>query len=124
MQKLSLFSIRFFTLLAAISLLATSLFLGSCRKNTECTATVTVTDASTGLPVSGASVRLYASISKSGYSNIEQTVVTDAGGQAVFVFKLEGIFDIDITHTSKGTKTKLGVVKLESGKSVSKDVSY
>ena len=105
-----------------IGIVTAVFFLPACRKNTECTATITVFD-TTGKVISGASVRLYTGVAKSGYSNIEQSVVTDAGGQAVFVFKLQGIFDIDVTKGGV-TKIKAGVVKLEPGKSVSKDVTF
>ena len=120
MLKVSVLKFRFLALCIAFTTVA--IFMPSCRKNTECTATVIVTDGSTGAPVTGASVRLYTSVSKTGYSNIEQTEVTDAGGQAVFVFKQQGIFDIDVTKGT--TKPKAGVIKLEPGKSVSKDVTF
>lgn len=121
MLKITLLNFRFLVL--SIVFIGVAIFMPSCRKNTECTATVNVTDIVTGAVIPNASVRLYTGVAKPGYSNVEQTVVTDAGGTAVFVFKLQGIFDIDVTKGGV-TKAKVGVIKLEPGKSVSKDVTF
>lgn len=109
--------------IVAVAVLLAGAFLSGCKKNTECTAVVTVLDSATGNPVSGASVRLYASISKSGYSNLEETSTTDGSGKVTMVFKLQAIFDIDVTKGGV-TKAKRGVIKLEPGQTVEKDVRF
>lgn len=95
--------------------------LSSCRKNTDCTAVVTVVD-SVGATLSGASVRLYYD-PKNGKGFVESTQSTDGSGKTTFVFKLQAIFDVDVTH-SGNTATKAGIVTLQPGSSVSKTITF
>jgi len=95
--------------------------LTSCQKNSDCTAVITVID-SVGATLSGASVRLYFD-SKNGKGFIESTQVTDGSGNTTFVFKLQAIFDVDVTYKGK-TAAKAGIVTLQPGSSVSKTVTF
>lgn len=103
----------------------------SCRKETDCKATVKCVD-STGAIVSNAYVQLYAVVkdpndpkgSTTYTADVKASGNTDGGGEVKFVFKLPAIYDIKAT-TSVGTRTITGtsIIKLEEGKSVSKTVT-
>ena len=43
--------------------------------------------------------------------------------QTTFVFKLQAIFDVDVTYSGK-TATKAGIVTLQPGSSVSKTITF
>ncbi len=100
-------------LIATVLLVFSFVFATSCRKNTECKATVTVIDRATGKVVPSVKVRLYANIAPKGQVEDIQTTASD--GKATFTFKLQAIFDIEVTG-----KTCDGgcIVKLEPGKTV------
>ena len=95
----------------------------ACHKNTECSAAVTVVD-SVGKPLANASVTLwYNSTASGGKTQITTTQVTDGTGATTFVFKLQAIYDVDVTYLGV-KKQKLGIIKLEPGQSVSKTIVY
>lgn len=97
--------------------------LSSCSKNAECTAVITVVDTA-AKPLSGASVKLYyAPPAGSSATPVTTVQSTDGSGKTTFVFKLQAIFDIDVTYTGT-TATKVGVIKLEPGETVNKTVVF
>lgn len=85
----------------------------SCKKDQSCDGVVTVVSTSqSNAPIAGASVRLWANIvNKPG--QVEASGVTDGSGKAYFNFKLQAIFNVDVTS---GTNTGSGILKLEPGK--------
>lgn len=103
----------------------------SCRKETDCKATVKCID-STGAAISNAAVQLYAVVKDPSdpkgaatyTADVKANGNTDGGGEVKFTFKLPAIYDIRATATA-GTKTITGtsIIKLEEGKSVSKTVT-
>ncbi len=95
--------------------------LSSCRKNKDCTAIITVIDTA-GAVLNNASVRLYYD-PNNGKGFVESTQATDASGKTTFVFKLQAIFDTDITYGGKTAK-KAGIVMLEPGATVSKTLTF
>lgn len=96
--------------------------LSSCRKNKDCTAVITVIDTA-GAVLNNASVRLYYDPNNGNQKFIETTQATDASGKTTFVFKLQAIFDTDITYGGKTAK-KAGIVMLEPGSTVSKTFTF
>lgn len=88
----------------------------ACHKNTDCTCDVKVVD-STGAPVPGATVKLYANINPPG--QVQATGSTDGNGEAYFTFKLPAIFDIVATRYSM---TGTGLIQLQIGGNVSQTV--
>ncbi len=95
--------------------------LSSCQKNSDCTAVVTIID-TVGTPLASASVRLYYD-PKNGKKFVESTQATDGSGKTTFVFKLQAIFDVDVTYGGK-TAVKAGIVTLQPGSSVSKTITF
>lgn len=95
--------------------------LSSCQKNSDCTAVVTIVD-TVGTHLSGASVRLYYD-PKNGKGFVQSTQTTDGSGKTTFVFKLQAIFDVDVTYGGK-TAVKAGIVTLDPGNSVSKTITF
>ena len=91
----------------------------SCKKETDCTAIITVHD-TIGQPLAGAKIRLYSSLANANLQ--DQTLTSDSKGEATFVFKHQAILDITVTHDSLGTAE--GVVKLEPGETVRETVKY
>lgn len=91
----------------------------SCKKETDCTAIITVLD-TVGAPLSGAKIRLYSSLPKANLQ--DQTLTSDSKGEATFVFKYEAILDIEVIHDSLGVAE--GVVKLVEGETVREKVQY
>ena len=100
------------------SLLIVCLGVACRKKDTTCSTTITVTDVSSA-KIEGAKVKLYASLTGGGTGDIKDSTVTDALGQAQFHFKLQAIFNVDV---SKGALTGTGIVKLEPGKNVEKTI--
>ena len=91
----------------------------SCRKkDTTCSTTITVTDVSSAR-IQGAKVLLYATLTGGGTGDIKDSTLTDASGQAQFHFKLQAIFNVEV---SKGALTGTGIVKLEPGENVEKTI--
>jgi hypothetical protein len=103
----------------------------SCKKDTECKATVKCID-SVGNAVGNADVILFAVVkdpndpkgTTTHTADVKANGVTDVGGEVSFTFKLPAIYDIKATASS-GNKsiTGLSIIKLEEGKSVSKTVT-
>jgi hypothetical protein len=108
-----------FPILAALAFVF-SLSTPACKKNTECTAVITVLDTASK-PVPGASIRLYSTLATPTTMLQDQTLVADSKGEATFVFKYQAILDIEVTSTF-GTAT--GLVKLEPGETVHETVEY
>jgi hypothetical protein len=112
-----------------VLLLATSLAtVISCRKDTDCKVVVRCLD-TLSRPVANADVLLYAPVKspdgKTTYTaDLKANDVTDSDGEVRFTFKLPAIYDIKATKVV-GTKTLTGqgVIKLEEGKTVEKDVT-
>lgn len=114
---------------AAFPILATvALILGStvtsCKKDTECTAVITVLDTA-GAPVAGASIRVYSTLASTKDQLQEQTLISDTKGSATFVFKYQAILDIAATNSTlfPGDTAK-GLVKLEPGETVKEEVQF
>jgi len=109
-----------------IAVLAISMFViafsTSCKKNTDCKLTIYTVD-SLGKPLSKASVKLYANVKTSSGATVEADLkaesTSDVDGANAFTFKLPAILDIKATYL---TKSGIGIIKLEEGKSVEKTV--
>lgn len=104
---LSSFILAFFLLFSSVS----------CKKTTECTAIITVVD-SLGIPVSGATVRLFANVNPVGV--VESIQPTDLSGNSTHKIKLEAILDIE---AKKDSLSGIGIIRLEPGKKVNKTVT-
>lgn len=121
----------FLLLISGLVLTGILLTAPSCKKDTECKATVRCVD-SVGAPVAGANVLLYAQVKDptdpkgvaTFTGDIKASAVTDGGGEVKFTFKLPAILDIKATGNI-GNKSILGqsIIKLEEGESVSKTVT-
>ena len=100
----------------------TLVFNSSCQKNTDCKLIITTHDA-LGNAVSGATVKLYANVKTSSGATVEADLKaegqSDGGGSSSYTFKLPAI--LDIKATSSGL-SGVGIIKLEEGKTVTKDV--
>lgn len=102
--------------------------LSSCRKDTDCKATVKCIDSS-GKAVNNANVLLYALVKspdgKTTYTaDVKANGNTDGDGTVKFTFKLPAIYDIKATlPLSTRTLTGIGIIKLEEGKTVEKTVT-
>ena len=105
-------------LILFLSLVVIGTSFSSCKKETDCTAVITVVDAG-GTPVSGATIHLYSKADRADLQ--DETKVSDVAGKANFVFKYEAILNID---AKKDALVNIGdVVKLEPGKTVEKTVT-
>lgn len=114
MKKGFTHNFRFFSLLLLLT--TVSITNWSCRKKDQtCYAIVTVTNSS-GSPIAGANVRVHA---QSVGGQVEATGTTDGSGKANFSFKLQAIFNVDVTSTA-GTGS--GILKLEPGETVEKTI--
>jgi hypothetical protein len=102
----------FFVFLILLSVMEFS----SCKNDTECEAVVTVNDTA-GLPLQGATIRLFA-------GEVEQFGTSDAAGQAEFTFEHPAILDIIATDTLFPGDTAKGILKLEEGEKVRKTVQF
>ncbi|HEY6161259.1 MAG TPA: hypothetical protein VI112_08550 [Bacteroidia bacterium] len=103
-----------------IALVITVILPVSCKKETTCYANITVVDATSGLAVSGATVKLDCSTCPTTSTLQTDQTTTDASGRASFTFKYEAVLDI---HVNLQTRSATGVIKLEAGKTVEKTVS-
>jgi hypothetical protein len=121
-----------FLLLFSALIISGFIFTGtSCRKETDCKATVKCID-SLGNVAGNATIQLYALVKDPNdpkgtttfTADVQAQGVTDAGGEVKFTFKLPAIYDIKATMIL-GAKTYTGasILKLEEGKSVSKTVT-
>lgn len=95
----------------------------ACDKKTDCKLTVKTVDSS-GLPLANANVKLYANVKTASGATVEADLkaqgVSDGSGASTYTFKLPAILDIKAVY---GTKTGVGIIKLEEGKSVEKTVT-
>lgn len=95
-------------------------FIG-CNKDTTCKAKIECKD-SNGNAVSNAQVKLFAIVEKDHAkfrADIQAEGITDNSGIVTFSFKLPAIYDVQVAMS---TKTATGIVKLEEGKTVTKEV--
>ncbi len=100
------------------------LFNTSCKKNTDCVASVQCLD-SAGIGMSGADVLLYANVKTTTggtvTADLKGSAVTDASGRVSFTFKLPAIYDIKATKiVGTTTMTGVSIIKLEEGKTIEK----
>jgi hypothetical protein len=99
-------------------ILASSVALIACAKNTECKANITCHDQN-GQPIANAKVFLYAEVKKNVEGDVKAEGITDANGKVSFIFKLPAIFDVKANVNSKEGKS---IIKLEEGKTVEETV--
>lgn len=108
------------SLIFAVSVVFLNLL--SCNKDTTCIAKIKCKDSS-GNAVNGARVNLYAMVENENKSkfraDIQATGVTDNSGEVTFSFDLPAIFDIGV---SVNTQTANAIIKLEEGKTTTKEV--
>ena len=91
----------------------------ACKKDQSCDGVITVVSLGNGgAPEAGAFVRLWANITgKPG--QVEASGITDGSGKAYFNFKLQAIFNVDVTGMNGNGQ---GIIKLEPGKKVESTV--
>lgn len=117
MKNLS-FKKAVFPLFVVVALVSAFAF-SSCKKDTDCTAVITVVDTTGGSPVPGATIRVYSELG----TLQEQTLTADSRGTATFVFKYQAILDIEATHPDYPSPAK-GIIKLEPGETVNQTVEF
>lgn len=95
----------------------------SCQKKTDCKLIITTID-SAGNPLPLADVKLFANVKTSSGATVQADLkafgVSDGSGMSTYTFKLPAILDISAT---KDTKSGIGIIKLEEGKTVEKVVT-
>jgi hypothetical protein len=95
----------------------------SCQKKTDCKLIVTTHD-SAGNALGAATVKLFANVKTSSGATVEADLkaegVSDASGTSTYTFKLPAILDIKAVF---GSKTGVGIIKLEEGKTVEKIIT-
>lgn len=106
----------------------TLVFTTSCEKKTDCKLTIKTKDID-GFPVAGAAIKLYANVKTSSGSTIEADLkaegVSDASGSSSYTFKLPAILDVKAVGTNSAgiAISAVGIVKLEEGKAVEKELT-
>ncbi len=100
----------------------------SCNKKTDCVALVRCVDSSGAVSFPNANVKLYATVKTANggtvIADVKADGVTDSDGKVKFTFKLPAIYDIKGTLAHGGrTLTGTGIIKLEEGKAVQKDIT-
>ena len=94
----------------------------SCQKKTDCKLIITTHDV-VGNAVGGATVKLYANVKTASGATVEADLKaegqSDGGGSSSYTFKLPAILDVKVVS---GGLTGVGIVKLEEGKTVTKDI--
>lgn len=104
------------------------LFNTSCKKNTDCVASIQCLD-SMGVGLADVNVLLYANVKTTTGGTITADLkangLTDASGRVKFTFKLPAIYDIKATKNASSTNSVTGVsiIKLEEGKTVDKTLT-
>lgn len=105
-----------------VVLFSVAFFSSSCEKKTDCKLTVKTVD-SAGNPFPNANVKLYANVKTQSGTTVEADLkaqgVSDAQGSSVYTFKLPAILDVKAVS---GNKVGAGIIKLEEGKSVEKEI--
>ena len=95
-------------------------FSSSCQKKTDCKLIVTTHD-SLGNALGGSTVKLFANVKTASGTTVEADLkaegVSDAGGKSTYTFKLPAILDVNAVS---GSKSGVGIIKLEEGKTVEK----
>jgi hypothetical protein len=116
------------SLATGISLFALMFSGASCQKETDCKAVVRCFD-TLSQKVAEANVLLYALVKspdgKTTYTaDVKAEGTTNSDGEVSFVFKLPAIYDIKATKVvGTRTLTGLGIIKLEEGNTVEKEVT-
>ena len=105
-------------LLSVVLFASVLIFSGSCKKETDSKAVITVLNASTGAPVVGALVRL--DYQGGGLQSDQQT--TDGSGKTSHTFKYPAVLDITVDASAQGYTVYTGLVKLEEGKTTEETV--
>lgn len=94
----------------------------SCEKKTDCQVVIKTVDQN-GFAFSNAKVKLYANVKNSTGATVEADLkaegTSDAAGQTKFTFKLPAILDIKCQLDTMGG---VGIIKLEEGKSVEREI--
>lgn len=94
----------------------------SCQKKTDCKLIITTHDV-VGNAIGGATVKLYANVKTASGSTVEADLKaegqSDGGGSSSYTFKLPAILDVKVVS---GSLSGIGIVKLEEGKTVTKDI--
>lgn len=104
------------------------LFNTSCKKNTDCIATIFCVD-STGIGLQGADVLLYANVKTpiggTITADLKASGITDGTGRVSFTFKLPAIYDVKAMKNAgtSNSVTGVSIIKLEEGKTVEKTVT-
>ncbi len=115
---------KYFWVFGFVVCLFISLSFFSCKKGGDTKAVITVKDSS-GALIAGASVTLWqdttVSSTTGAHSNLRVTKLTDASGNAEFIFALEAYLNITAV---KDPDTALGFIRLEEHKTVSKTVHF
>lgn len=97
-------------------------FTTSCEKKTDCQVVIKTVDQQ-GFAFSNAKVKLYANVKNSTGATVEADLkaegTSDASGQTKFTFKLPAILDIKCQLDTMGG---VGIIKLEEGKTVEKEI--
>jgi hypothetical protein len=104
-----------------IALVITAVLPVSCKKDTTCKAEITVVDAQTNQPLSGATVKLDCHTCNPPGSLQTDQSTTDASGRTSFSFREEAVLDITVSYPNKPNAT--GVIKLEAGKTATKTIA-
>ena len=105
-------------LLSAFLFASALIFSGSCKKETDAKAVITVLSNATGAPVVGAIVRL--DYQGGGLQSDQQ--VTDGSGKTSHTFKYPAVLDITVDASTQGYTVYTGLVKLEEGKTTDETV--
>ena len=119
---------KHFALLFAGLLLSGFIFTNtSCRKDTACKATIRCIADSSGTPVGNAYVELFAvvknAVGKTDTADVKAHGTTDNSGVVQFTFILPAIYDVRATlATSTKTLSGIGIIKLEEGQNVEKEI--
>lgn len=104
------------------SFLGLILLINGCNKKTDCAVNIKCKD-SNGTYLNKAKVELFADVQNGNKSTFRADMraegLSDNSGEAIFIFKLPAIYDVMVTS---GTKTATCIVKLEEGKTVTKEV--
>jgi len=113
-------------LVGIITLFSVAFYFSACKKNKDCKATITVTDATTGIPVLGAVVTMGPSqTAPQGNLSIQtQTGTTDGSGSVSFTFKLPAILQATVAPPAPYTACVScpALVQLEESKTVTKTI--
>jgi hypothetical protein len=106
-----------------ITLFSIVFYSSACKKNKDCKATITVTDAG-GLPVAITSVTMAPTQSAPQGNLTIQTQVgtTDGSGSVSFTFKLPAILQASVQSPNPPNAIYNALVQLEEGKTVTKTI--